>query len=470
MALHYPASTATGTVGAPVRRRRRRTFGRELVGWVSLPLVLWALVWLSINTGPWNLHLGALSGGLSALVNGVRASFPLMALAVALFALLTRGRQHRPTAAEAGFWLYATVMLIASLQVSGGVFNTAYWAFAYLGALAVGQLGLSSREPLEFARRLNVLSWLAVTLALVTLLVVAREALYAQGMLSGYGVVTRMGDVSGMPMSRSSGLSRMAVVPAVIALVGIFSARGAKRFGAMALLAASFLVIWIMQSRGSLFSFLGAFLFVLFMHGRTSRQIGYAVCIGLPALIAVGLIPESFLSEIWNHVTRSTGAEGFTTMSGRFNIWNAAWREISNSPIIGHGAQADRRLLNGTNAQNAVIYAVMNAGFLGAAGFVLATLLTWLALARLVQRRHWMDHDENTMLMITGAIVVFSTLRSIPENNAAVFSIDLLLQYAAMIYIVLMDREVRRRRRAARRVRRRRPGEAGVAMAREPIR
>lgn len=442
------ASTAQSipSLGRPARIRKRSlwTVARQ---WLTLPLVLWALLWLAIDTGPWNLHFG---GGVHGMVNAVRASFPLVVLTVAAIALLARSGQRRPTLVEGSFWIYGLVMFVSSFQVHPW-FDYAYWAFAFLATLAATQLALARYDSVRVAQKLNWASWLIATAALLTLLIVARDLLFANSALSGYGIVNRAKTVGGVPMSRASGLSRMAAVPATVALVYVFRGRWWQRFGALMVFSGAFFIIWIMQSRGSLFAFLGAFAFVLCLGGPQARRVGVVAALLLVALWLGEALSGGVLHQLWEHATRSTGSSGFHTMSGRPEIWHHAWKHIQQFPLIGHGPQADRQFSDVGNAQNAVVYALLNTGFLGTSFFVLGMAAAWASLAGLLKRFSRLTQHERFMVTVTGALLAFNTLRSIPENNAALFSIDLLLQYPAMVYLAVLHRSVKRRQRGRRR-------------------
>ena len=90
------------------------------------------------------------------------------------------------------------------------------------------------------------------------------------------------------------------------------------------------------------------------------------------------------------------------------------------------------------NAQNAVVYALLCGGLVGATFFVAAMISAWRALIALASRAARLPERERLMFQITGAVLVFATLRSLPENNAALFSVDLLLQYPAMLYLATL--------------------------------
>ncbi len=416
-------------------RRGARTIGLDIAGWFTLPLVLWALLWLAINTDP--SQIIEPSADLNGIVSGLRAAFPLIALAVAVPSILSGISRRRRSWAETGFWIYGTVMIVSSTDAVPW-FYTAYWGFAFVAALAVVELGLQKGDPYEFIVRLNWLSWLVTTATLVTLLIIARDVLIDPSTQSGYGFINRFQEAhNGAVISRETGLSRMAAVPAVISLVFLFSGRSWQRLVSLAVFGGSAYIIWIMQSRGALLAFAGAFLFVLLLGDKKQQKIAAALVVLLFLAGAMDVLSDQGLGGLWGHVTRGTGAEGFLSMSGRDYIWQDMLEHWRSSPLFGYGAQADR--LFGWNGQNALIYAMVCTGVVGTVPFVAAMVSSWRALILLITRLRSLSASERRMVEITGAILVFSTLRSYPENNAALFSVDLLLQYPAMIYLVVLS-------------------------------
>jgi O-antigen ligase len=345
-----------------------------------------------------------------------------------------------------GFLLYGLVMFVSTLPVDPW-FDYAYWAFAFCGAMVVTQFVLTGNDPVQAARQLNWVSWLIATLFLVVLMIFARDALFDQGVSSGYDISNQVPTFNGVAMSRSSGLSRLAAVPAIIALVYIFRGRWLSRVIAGMVFSGAFYIIWFMQSRGALFAFLGAFLFTLFLGGRIAHRIGFALCIAVLLFWLAGTQSGGVLEDLWQHATRGTGEEGFQTMSGRPEIWQNAFDAIQQAPFIGYGAQGDRRMLGQmggeNNAQNALIYALLNTGVIGTGFFLLAMLAAWWNLLWLLSIRRGLLQTDQLFVTIAGAMLVFNTFRSIPENNAALFSIDLLLQYPAMVYLAVLARKAK---------------------------
>ena len=404
---------------------------------------MWALLCVAINTGPWDL--AAFGEGIGETVNALRASLPLIVCGLALLLLTTKSQARPHSWVELGFWTYGVIMLLACTG-SDVWFDQAYWGVAFLATLAVVELGLRNGRPLAFITRLNWLTWTFTVCTLVTMLLLARSVLYDPEAHSAYAVASRFEETRGYLISRSSGFSRMAAIPAIIALVFLLSGRLWQRILSAAVLAGCIYIIWIMQSRGAFFAFAGTLLVIpLFGEKRVANM---CVVLGVLLLGYFWLVySEGGLQDFWLHVTRGYGAAGFSDMSGRNVIWQDVVDRWWGSPVFGYGPQADR--LFSVNAQNAVLYALLSAGLLGVVFFVIANLSSWRALLRTALRTRRLSAQERTMFQITSGILVFSTLRSSPENEAALYSVDLLLQYSAMLYLVLLANKAKAQRIAS---------------------
>ena len=424
---------APAAVESAPRRYALDVRAARSVGWLTLPMGLWLLDWLSINTGPWDI--GAYDLTSASSITAVRAAFPLVVFAIALLRLPGRAAQKRNWA-EKGFWIYGVVMLLACSGADAW-FNHAYWGFAFLGALGAAELVLRRSDRLAAVERLNWLSWAITVAALVVMLILARDVLMApEADDSAYGLINRFETAHGYGIARETGLSRMAAVPAIVSLTLLLSGRGWKRWASVPVFLASLYIMWIMQSRGALFSFVGALFFVLlFGHKRGRGALTFSSFVAL-AVIFVFVVSQSELESLWQHATRGTGAEGFVTASGRYDIYAELFSKSMDSPLFGYGPQADR--LFALNAQNAFVYALLCGGVVGATFFVAAMISAWRALIALALRAWRLPERERLMFQMTGAVLVFATLRSLPENNAALFSVDLLLQYPAMLYLVAL--------------------------------
>ena len=402
----------------------------------NLPVLLWLALWAAINVGPWNIP-GLFDGGMAS-INGLRAIAPMGVIAIGGLMMLSADSPYRArlTPPEALFWLYGLAMLAAALQVKPW-FNTAYWGFSFIAVLVATRVFLLSEEPLRQITRLNQLTWIVAAAVLVMLLFFARDILFEAE--TGYGLVNKASDVAGGAMSRATGMARFAAIPAVLAFVLFWRVRGWMNWAiALAVFAGSVSLVWFMQSRGALFSLAGTLLFIMLFMGKVPRVIAVVLfLLGLGG--GLDLVPEETQTYIVEHATRGTGAEGFKSMSGRDRIFRNAWSAIQEQPYLGYGPQADRRII-GENAQNGLLYAWLSGGVLGMLGYVGGMLAAWWYFLKIVFGKFRLGPREQDMLIMTGGILAFFTLRSYPENTAALFSVDLLVQLPAMVYIAMLYR------------------------------
>jgi O-antigen ligase len=407
----------------------------------------WLLLWGSIDTGPWNLQLDLIEGSWAGFFNGVRAAFPLAVLAVWFFHIFVRRqRTIRSFIWPEALWLYYGIVSLIAGFYADPWFDYSYWGFAYLSAFAATEMYMQERPTPERAGFLNRLNWVLGSAVLLIVVWVARGQLLAQTSMgvSGYGAYDRMPTVGGMAMVRASGISRLAAIPAIVAFVLIWKTHGFGRILWMAVFAPTAYLVWVMQSRGSLVSFGFALSFVMIFMEGTPRRVGVILALIFTTVLVAGFVPEETVHHLYLYATRGTQGRQLASMSGRTRIFGEAWQLIKEAPLIGYGPQADRRVLTIVdNAQNAVLYALLCGGFLGGAGYIGGLALSWVLLARALRRRRLLPPDERTMLLQVAGVLAFLTMRSYPENCAALFSVDLLLQLPAMVYLGELDRRMR---------------------------
>jgi len=408
----------------------------RLTGWVCLPSALWIALWFSINTGPWVLQRGPAS--LVAWLHAVRAFFPhvvlLMALCYVLVSPYRSGLLRLPVSLK--LWLFYGMVGLFSCVLSPSPVYAAYWALAYLGAIAGIAAYLKGRDPVERARQANYLSWLTCTAFLLTMTYLAREALFADPH-SGYGVLGRQGTLLGMPMSRSTGLARFAAVPGIVGLGYALCRRGAHRVLGGLVFAVSFgAFIYYLQARGSIFGFAGAAVVVMVLTGVRGRLL--LLGIGLAAVGALffhGLAPE-----IWAHVTRGdTSWAELSRLTGRPDYWRAGYKVFLGSPFIGVGPWGDRMMAAG-EVHNTWIAALIYGGLLGATAFVAGLVRAWWDLWRAFRNRAALSPGQRRLLAQTGGLLAFFTLRGIAEQSGSLFNVDLMLMLPAIAYIGLIGR------------------------------
>jgi hypothetical protein len=434
----------------------------------SFGTLCFVLLWAGIDTGPWALDWNFIESSWSGCVNGVRAAFPLAVLAAWIFHLFLRKRStlRRLTIPEA-FWLYYGLICFVSTILVSPWFDYAYWGFAYLGVFAATEIFMHESEfPVDRAAALNRLNWILASVILAILLWVSRDKLLVQTSAgtTGYGLIERMPTVAGMAMSRETGVARFAAVPALLSLVSLWTTRGPTRLISAAVFAATVYLIWLLQSRGALFSFAFAASFSMLIMGGRARHFGLALTAISAFVYMAGMIPEGTIHLIYLHATRGTQGQQLLSGSGRTTwIYPRLWGLIRQSPVIGYGWRADRRVAF-MDGQNGALYALLCGGFVGGFGFIAGLTAAWAIMLRLLWRINMLPPDYRVTFIQTAAIMVFFTMRTVPENCAALYSVDLMVQLPALVYLGELDRALKRVQRVQR-TRRGGPAEDGYTPA-----
>jgi hypothetical protein len=415
---------------------------------VSFGTLCFVFLWAGIDTGPWTLDWNFIESSWSGCFNGVRAAFPLAVLAAWVFHLLMRKRStiRRLTIPEA-FWVYYGLICFVSTILVSPWFDYAYWGFAYLGVFAATEIFMHESEfSVDRASALNRLNWILASGILAILLWVSRGKLLVQTSAgtTGYGLIERMPTVAGMAMSRETGMARFAAVPALLSLVSLWTTRGLTWLISATVFAPTVYLIWLLQSRGALFSFVVAASFSMMIIGGRARHFGLAFAAISPFVYMAGMIPDGTIHHIYLHATRGTQGWQLLSGSGRIPwIYPRLWELIKQSPVIGYGWRADRRVAF-MDAQNGVLYALLSGGFVGGFGFIAGLTAGWVLMLRLWWRINLLPPDERVTFIQTAAIMVFFTLRTMPENCAALYSVDLMVQLPALVYLGELDRALKR--------------------------
>jgi len=402
-------------------------------------LLVWLSCWAGINGGPW--YLKEAPQDFVDWVNALRTLGPLLPLVLwPLLSPLLRQRHRVPTLAE-GLWIgYALLALLAAL-LTGTDFPVWYWAFAYLGVFAAIDWSFGTVDPLPRAMATNRLIWLLTTLLFIGMLFIARDVLLVKSELgmTAHGLVHRTDLGRFGAISRSTGMARLAMIPAVVGLVMALGGHGFRRLIWAALSLAALVAIWLFQARQGIVGAAFALGLVVWLFGGRIRYVGIGTMLLAGLALLEGLFPEDWLRYLIDFATRGDALSKLQSMTGRDLIWRLGWRVVEAAPWLGSGPEADRRLI-GLNAQNGLLYAALAAGYPGAALYLGGLVWGWVLFARAVLRGYARDHAQWLFLLQVGGIMAYLTIRNIPENTAALYSVDLLLHAPLLAYLGTLER------------------------------
>jgi O-antigen ligase len=408
----------------------------DLKPWPIVAMVLVVLMWTNINAGPWNMSNPE---GAMGMVHAVRAALPLLVLPVGL--VLTVSRRGTDAASWCGparlLAIYGIVAAAAAV-LSPNPVTSLYWAVTFLACILAGAEMLKERR-LSSAATVVILTWcVAAAVALIIAAFVKDDLVNDQGQLAGYNSFHKGADVGGMGMSRSSGVTRFSAVPATIAFSMLWFGKSKLRFLWLAPWAGFTFIIIAMQSRGGLFGYVAALAAVILLHRARTKVIVLIIVLVGVAVLADNTLPAT-VSE---YLHRGEDDAGMVSMTGRTRAWAEGWEAFKESPVIGAGHWADRMII-GEHVHNAFMQALLSAGLIGLIPYTASWVVAWIMFVRCLKRRESLPPLHRMLLIQCGAILTFFTVRSIPETTTASFSVDLLVMVPVMMYLEILDRQLR---------------------------
>ena len=387
---------------------------------IAFPLSLWCALWLNLNTGPWLLG----QGGILAAVTFLRVWAPTGVLVICLIAFKGNPHSRRRLSPTKLLALYGMISAIAAIQSPDPGWAT-YWSIAYLASIAVTHLVLSTRSPI-LATLFLWSTWVLAVIVTMGIIRAGGSYVWAGGAQS-YGIEHHIDVIS-------SGVSRWGAICALIFLALSIEIRAwLPRLFLLAGTATGFVMVYKMQSRGSVFSTVGGVLFLLVSNRKTRR---WAVPIVLLSMLAVYAYDyrQEVVGNIMTYLERGGDVQGLTSLTGRTAFWEEGLQAFQEAPLLGRGQWADR-LVGIGHIHNTFIQALLNGGIVGFIPYILSWIVGWVLFVRVWKRRHSLSHWELISLNTCGAVLAFFTLRAVPETTTASYSPDLLMMLAVYAFL-----------------------------------
>ena len=135
--------------------------------------------------------------------------------------------------------------------------------------------------------------------------------------------------------------------------------------------------------------------------------------------------------------------EKFFNFSGRTKVWRQGLDLFTESPLLGYGFHADRLLL-GTHAHNSLIHSLLQTGLAGTIPFVAGLLLAWALLIRAGLNLVQFSQDHKLQFIQVAGVLAFLSIRSIYESTGAFFGVDWLLLGPILLYLQVVNSNLAR--------------------------
>ena len=401
-------------------------------------LLLWISLWVNLNSGFWDFHH---PNNSAELLEFIRAALPFAVLPVAGFFLFLRKSKfllwNSPSRLLMWYGLIATFATVFSPEP----LHSLYWSIAFLATILAAWAFIDGRASEDSARLLLQITWVATFVIAAILAYQTRGSVFSEAS-SAYGLVGH--DLAGL--SRSSGVARWAAVSGLVCLLRAYHSR---RFIPISFFlgfaAVSFFIVYRMQSRGAIFGSVAALLFALLVSSRMRR---YALPFAVLAAFVILILdsPATVSTGIAKYVYRGQSREQFRSMTGRTRAYDKGLVAIEDAPIFGRGQWADRIIIH-EHVHNSYLQALMNAGIVGGIPYLASWITGWMMYFRLQKKQAWLRPEDRSCVLEAGTIMMFFTVRSIPETTTASFAVDLLVMVAVYVYLEVLSSAVRARER-----------------------
>ena len=400
-------------------------------------LILWLCLWGNLNTGFWNIGFAdnAYDWQLS-----IRAALPFAVLPIAGLLLLRRGKLNLPINSPSRLLMvYGSVATFAAI-FSPDPMASLYWSLPFLATILAAWTFVDRADPIESARQLLLITWTLTFIVAAVIGYQARSSVFGEAS-TGYAVLS---DLNGQ--SRSSGVARWAAVPGLVCLVRAYHTRRFSRIafflGAAAI---SFFIVYRMQSRGAIFGSVAALLFVLVVSSRMRR---YALPFAAISIVMILILdsPASVSNRIATYLERGQTREQFLSMTGRTHAYELGLAAFQDAPLFGRGQWADRIILN-IHSHNSYLQALLNGGIVGGIPYLASWVAGWILFYKLQKRADLLLVEDRIRVLECAAVMMFFTVRAIPETTTASFSVDLLVMAAVYVYLESLTLQMKAKRR-----------------------
>jgi hypothetical protein len=398
--------------------------------------IMWACLWCNLDSGFWDIAPPSTLGEWQLFI---RAILPFGVLPIAIFFLIYRRRLLLPSRSPSRYLMAYGCFAVLGTIFSPEPLRSLYWSITFLASILVAWMFIDQVDPMRSVRQLLLITWVASFTVAAIIAYQARVSVFGDAP-SGYDVHVELDW-----LSRASGVARWAAVPGMVSLVRAYHTRRKVLIGFyIGIAATSFFIVYRMQSRGAIFGSIAALVFALFVSSKMRR---YALPLVALAIMFTLILdsPTAVSNRVATYLQRGETREQFLSMTGRTRAYQHGLIEFQSAPVLGRGQWADR-LTIGEHVHNSFLQALMNGGILGGIPYCASWVAGWVLFYRLQKRRLNLQPEDRIHVLECGTVMMFFSVRAIPETTTASFAVDLLVMVAIYVYLETLTRLARNNR------------------------
>ena len=200
------------------------------------------------------------------------------------------------------------------------------------------------------------------------------------------------------------------------------------------------ILLFFMQSRGTLVCYFFSIVFIVFFF--TNNKLKYFFILALLPIMFYFFFNHFFLNSknLADKHTQINNRILTTTTSGRYEIWSYTIKNYKYKKVFGYGPNGDRFFLKnfdkkkryGNNISNIWLYALVSGGVIS----IFFLVLIFFEIIKILAYIKKINYKNCIYLNFSSVCLVFFLVRSIFENSFGLFSIDFLITYLSLSYII----------------------------------
>lgn len=215
------------------------------------------------------------------------------------------------------------------------------------------------------------------------------------------------------------------------------------------------IILFFMESRGTLICyFLSLTYIILFLLNKNikSRIKYFLLLVILPASLYFFINSNSYQIKNQeskkNEITNSNNRILSFSSSGRYEIYSYTFKNYDYKKIFGYGSNGDRYFLKnfgkknkyGDNTSNIFLYSLVSGGFIAMLFIILIfyeILKIFIQNQRKIQNQTEKNGQNFIYIKFSITCLIFFFIRSFFENSFGLFSVDFLMTYLSITYIII---------------------------------
>ena len=421
--------------------------------------LFWSSLLISINTKPHEVQY--FGENLIASINAFRIFFPIF-LVILFFILISylliKKKYDKKIFLDPVnlFFFYFLFQLVGLYQNDELKFNLENTYLLILG-LGVLQIILIIKL-LKLEKKLKYLFYISIIIiciAALLLFFLKMKDFDINANLYLYYYISTDSKFLDQEYPRITGLSRMFALINLYLIIIFFFIKKNIFYSALTffLIYVLSLLIWGMQSRGTILCFFACILIIIFFLKKINFYYKFLIFF---FFIAFPIISYQFFIYNYQNINKISSSSPASSQSfveltknsriikeintsGRTGLWIDSLSKYNKEKIFGYGPQADRFLIGlkeygyfGNNVSNAYVYAFLCGGYLSIIILIFIAMIAIFYLYKIFFIKKIFNKYNIIYVKLSSTYLIFFLLRSIIENSFSLFSIDFIFFIISM--------------------------------------